>query len=173
MTGLLLTPVGVVLVSIGSAQLLASPERTAATTPFLWVGTALLAAVVVSAGASTSGLITGAVLCGVVPGLLGVFLPEWSREITGGLADGAGELIGGLPEMELPGFVPPDALAGLGDVTWLGELAGLHDLIRHGVLLAWGATGALGALGVQTARRAGRRRQLEKHTGPGASRLKV
>jgi hypothetical protein len=138
--GLLMTPLALVLISAGSAEVSDSIARGDAVTPGLLLGTgalgtALLVAVVLGAGWSSLGLLAGALVWGAVPGAMGLFSPLWLDRAVGGFLAGLGETL------------DPDSVDGLATLTELG------------VLLAWGAVGLLGALGVHAARRDGRRRE--------------
>lgn len=138
--GALITPVAIVLIAAGSAEIATAVQRGEPVTAGLLLGsgalgTALLAAVVLSAGWSSFGLLAGSLAYGVVPGAMGLFSPTWLDRGVGGF------------------------LAGLGEALDPTAVAGLTTLTELGVLLAWGAVGALGALGIHAARRDGRRRE--------------
>lgn len=138
--GLVVTPVALVLIAAGSAEVAEAAQRGDPATAGLLIGSGLLGAgllavVVLSAGWSTLGLLVGALAYAVLPGLLGLISTAWSERGVAGL------------------------LIQVGDVLDPVSQAGLHDLISLGVLLAWGSAGAFGALGVHGARRDGRRRE--------------
>jgi hypothetical protein len=143
--GLLVTPVALVLIAAGSAELSGAAESGDPVTAGLMLGsgllgTVLLVVVVLSAGWSTLGLLVGSLLYGVVPGLVGLLWSFWADRGVGGV------------------------LLRLGDALDPLSQAGIQELTGLGVLLAWGSVGSLGALGIHRARKDGRRRERAELT---------
>ena len=125
--GLLLAPLGIVLFEVGSADLTGSAEGAVASTP-LWLGVALLSVVALTAASSVSGLVAGALIGGIGPGFVGLFLPEWIEDLKEGLLTSAHEALSLLPEEAPPALDGVADLAALRDPAWLGDLSGISAL---------------------------------------------
>lgn len=138
--GVLVTPVALVLVAAGTADLAEASQQGDPVTAGLLLGagalgTGLLVIVVLAAGWSSFGLLVAGLVYGVAPGVMGLVFPQWRGRAVGGFLE------------EVGAALEPAAVEGLALLTTLG------------VLLAWGSVAALGSLGVHAARKEGQRRE--------------